>query len=164
MSMSKESFYPNRKIILKLGTLELHEEVSAKLDALGGNAPAGRRKGFVLSSVLALALGGVGAAFAFAFQYWAQSSYYVVEMGGKPHFEVAPAIIITFEFAILMAALGALIGFFVSARLPHWPDSPSFEGHEYLISLDEDSLSAQALEYIRSLCDSGLAQLSKESR
>ncbi len=161
--MGSDSFCPNRRIVLKLGTLELHEEVSAKLDTFGGNPSGSRRKGFSLSSALALAFGGLGAAAAFGFQYWAQSSYYVIEMGGKPHFEVAPAVIITFECAILMAALGALVGFLISARLPHWPDSPYYEGHEYVITLDEDALSSEALEYIESLSGSGLAEVSKES-
>lgn len=161
--MGSDSFCPNRRIILKLGTLELHEEVSDKLNSFGSNSSGSRWKGFSLSSALALAFGGLGAAAAFGFQYWAQSSYYVIEMGGKPNFEVAPAIIITFECAILMAAIGALVGFLVSARLPHWPDSPFYERHEYIITLDEEALSSEALEYIESLAGSGMAEVSKES-
>ena len=73
-----------------------------------------------LPAVLSLVLGVLGGGFALWFQFWAQESYYPLSMGGKPDFELAPAVIITFELTVLMAVIGAFIGFLIAARLPQW--------------------------------------------
>lgn len=141
-----------------------------RLHEFEGIGTAERTNRFSLVSVLSFVFGGLGAVFALGFQYWAQSSYYIIEMGGKPHFEFAPAIILTFECTILLAAIGAFAGFLISARLPRWPESQSFPNSpchgsvEYTISLDEAGLSTAAHDYIKSLTDSGLAELSKEPK
>jgi hypothetical protein len=67
---------------------------------------------------LVLVLGLAGAAAGFALQWWVHVAAYPLVISGKPFFAWPAFIPITFEVAVLFAALGAVFGMFGLNRLP----------------------------------------------
>jgi hypothetical protein len=67
---------------------------------------------------IVLGMGLTGAALGFFLQWWVHSEAYPLVISGKP-FNAWPSYIpITFEVAVLFAALGAVFGMFALNRLP----------------------------------------------
>ena len=67
---------------------------------------------------IVLGMGLLGAALGFALQWWVHASAYPLVISGKPFFAWPAFIPITFEVAILFAALGAVFGMLGLNRLP----------------------------------------------
>lgn len=67
---------------------------------------------------IVLAMGLTGAAVGFGLQWWVHASAYPLVISGKPHFAWPAYIPITFEVAVLFAALGAVLGMLALNRLP----------------------------------------------
>jgi hypothetical protein len=67
---------------------------------------------------IVLGMGLTGAAAGFILQWWVHSDAYPLVISGKPFFSWPAFIPITFEVAILFAALGAVFGMFGLNRLP----------------------------------------------
>jgi hypothetical protein len=67
---------------------------------------------------IVLVMGLTGAALGFALQWWVHTRAYPLVISGKPFFAWPAFIPITFEVAILFAALGAVFGMFGLNRLP----------------------------------------------
>ncbi len=69
----------------------------------------------------------MGAALGFGLQWWVHSAAYPLVISGKPYVAWPAYIPITFEVAVLFAALGAVFGMFGLNRLPmhHHPLSRS---------------------------------------
>jgi hypothetical protein len=67
---------------------------------------------------IVLPLGLIGAALGFALQWWVHAGAYPLVISGKPLFAWPAFIPITFEVAVLFAALGAVFGMFGLNRLP----------------------------------------------
>ena len=67
---------------------------------------------------IVLPLGLIGAALGFALQWWVHAAAYPLVISGKPLFAWPAFIPITFEVAVLFAALGAVFGMFALNRLP----------------------------------------------
>jgi hypothetical protein len=67
---------------------------------------------------IVLALGLTGAALGFGLQWWVHVAAYPLVISGKPFFAWPAFIPITFEVAILFAALGAVLGMLGLNRLP----------------------------------------------
>ncbi len=66
-----------------------------------------------------LVMGCIGFCFALLFQLWVFMSNWPLNVGGKS-FSALPALIpVSFEFTILLAALGTVAAFFIRAKL--WP-------------------------------------------
>lgn len=90
-------------------------ELSKALDETGGRIP-----------LIALACGLVGAAGAYALQYYSSVVGYPVIVGGKPFHSWPPFLVLTFEIGVLCAVLGAVGGMLVLNRLPE-PYHPIFD-------------------------------------
>jgi hypothetical protein len=67
---------------------------------------------------IVLGMGLTGAALGFALQWWVHVSAYPLVISGKPFFSWPAFIPITFEVAVLFAALGAVFGMLGLNRLP----------------------------------------------
>ena len=67
---------------------------------------------------IVLGMGLMGAAAGFGLQAWVHMSAYPLVISGKPFFSWPAFIPITFELAVLFAALGAVFGMFGLNRLP----------------------------------------------
>jgi hypothetical protein len=67
---------------------------------------------------IVLVMGLAGAALGFALQWWVHSKAYPLVISGKPYFSWPAYVPITFEVAVLFAALGAVLGMFGLNRLP----------------------------------------------
>ena len=67
---------------------------------------------------IVLVMGLTGAAAGFALQWWVHTAAYPLVISGKPFFAWPAFIPVTFEVAILFAALGAVFGMFGLNRLP----------------------------------------------
>ena len=67
---------------------------------------------------IVLVMGLTGAALGFVLQWWVHGSAYPLVISGKPYFSWPAFIPITFEVAILFAALGAVLGMLGLNRLP----------------------------------------------
>jgi hypothetical protein len=67
---------------------------------------------------IVLVLGLTGAAAGMALQWWVHTRAYPLVISGKPFFSWPAFIPVTFEVAILFAALGAVFGMFGLNRLP----------------------------------------------
>jgi hypothetical protein len=65
-----------------------------------------------------LLCGLAGAAAGLAMQLWMNAIDYPLNISGKPLFSIPANIPITFEFTILLAALGAFVGMLVANGLP----------------------------------------------
>jgi hypothetical protein len=67
---------------------------------------------------IVLVMGLTGAAAGFGLQWWVHASAYPLVISGKPYFSWPAFIPITFEVAVLFAALGAVFGMLGLNRLP----------------------------------------------
>jgi hypothetical protein len=67
---------------------------------------------------IVLGMGLTGAALGFALQWWVHTTAYPLVISGKPYNAWPAFIPITFEVAVLFAALGAVLGMFGLNRLP----------------------------------------------
>ena len=67
---------------------------------------------------IVLVMGLTGAALGFVLQWWVHASAYPLVISGKPFFSWPAFIPITFEVAVLFAALGAVFGMLGLNRLP----------------------------------------------
>ena len=67
---------------------------------------------------IVLVMGLTGAAAGFGLQWWVHASAYPLVISGKPYFSWPAFIPITFEVAVLFAALGAVFGMLALNRLP----------------------------------------------
>jgi hypothetical protein len=67
---------------------------------------------------IVLVMGLTGAGLGFLLQWWVHAVEYPLVISGKPYFAWPAFIPITFEVAILFAALGAVFGMFALNRLP----------------------------------------------
>jgi len=84
-----------------------------------------------VSVPVAMLVGGIlGAAGGYALQYYAMARDYPVNIGGRPPFAWPPAIPITFEVAVLAAALFGVITMLVGNGLP-LPYHPLFAVEEF---------------------------------
>lgn len=67
---------------------------------------------------IVLVMGLTGTAAGFLLQWWVHTQAYPLVISGKPFFAWPAFIPITFEVAVLFAALGAVLGMFALNRLP----------------------------------------------
>ena len=67
---------------------------------------------------IVLGMGLTGAAVGFLLQWWVHTTAYPLVISGKPFFSWPAFIPVTFEVAVLFAALGAVFGMFGLNRLP----------------------------------------------
>lgn len=67
---------------------------------------------------IVLVMGLTGAALGFGLQWWVHAKAYPLVISGKPYFSWPAFIPITFEVAVLFAALGAVVGMLALNRLP----------------------------------------------
>ncbi|MEQ1910399.1 MAG: DUF3341 domain-containing protein [Vicinamibacterales bacterium] len=67
---------------------------------------------------IVLCTGLTGAALGFGLQWWVHAVAYPLVISGKPYFTWPAFVPITFEVAVLFAALGAVLGMFGLNRLP----------------------------------------------
>jgi hypothetical protein len=61
--------------------------------------------------------GAVGAILAFGFQAWVFTSGWPINFGGKPFFSVPSFIPVTFELAVLFAAMALVFGFLIRSGI-----------------------------------------------
>ena len=80
---------------------------------------------------LGLAGGLAGGSAGFGLQYWSWVIDYPLNLGGRAHLAWPTFMLVTFEMAVLGAALFLLFGLLIASRLPrlHHPvfDAPDFE-------------------------------------
>ena len=67
---------------------------------------------------IVLVMGLTGAGLGFLLQWWVHTRAYPLVISGKPFFSWPAFIPVTFELAILFAALGAVLGMFGLSQLP----------------------------------------------
>jgi hypothetical protein len=118
-----------------------------------------------------LAMGLVGAAFAYTLQYWCAAISYPLNVGGRP-LHSAPAFIpITFETTVLFAAGTSFLLALYAAGLPrlHHPvfevegfESASVDGYWVAIAADDPKLDPAATE--RELREAGATRVVQVSR
>lgn len=75
--------------------------------------------------LIVLVGGALGAVAGFALQYWASVHAYPINVGGRPLNSWPAFIVVTFELAILFAALAAVLGMLALNGLPR-PHHPVF--------------------------------------
>ena len=85
---------------------------------------------------IVLGCGLTGTVLALFFQWWTNGFDYAFKISGKPLFGVPANIPITFEFTVLLAALGAFFGMFVLNRLPEH-HNPLFENERFRRATDD---------------------------
>ncbi|MCW3805289.1 DUF3341 domain-containing protein [Plebeiibacterium marinum] len=66
---------------------------------------------------LGFVAGTLGAILAFVFQVWVFSSSWPLNFGGKPFFSVPSFIPVTFEMAVLFAAISLVFGFLIKSGI-----------------------------------------------
>ncbi len=115
---------------------------------------------------IVLVLGLAGAAGGFGLQAWTHSIAYPNVISGKPFFAWQAYVPITFEAAVLFAAIGAVFGMLALNRLPrhHHPlfASLSFEratDDRFFISIESGDPRFEPTATPRLLADSGAARL-----
>ena len=76
------------------------------------------------------AFGLIGAASALSSQFWAMTTSWPMNVGGKPWNSLPAYVPVTFEVMVLLAGLGVVLAFFLRSRLfpgkrakPHYPDA-----------------------------------------
>jgi hypothetical protein len=113
----------------------------------------GIRRSFIPRAVLAMGL--VGAASAYAVQWWCAVVAYPLNVGGRPYHSAPAFIPITFETMILFAALTAFLSPLLAAGLPrlHHPvfevegfESASVDGYWVAIGADDAKLEPESVE------------------
>ena len=67
-----------------------------------------------------------GTASGFALTIWTALKWNLIT-GGKPVVSIPPFVVIAFELTILLGGLSALLGLFVTARLPSFRVSPRYD-------------------------------------
>jgi hypothetical protein len=84
------------------------------------------------SKVPLIALGGAltGIATAILMQFWMNAVDYPINVGGRPIISIPAYVPITFELAVLFAALSIFFGLMALSRLPQ-PYHPVFESEEF---------------------------------
>jgi hypothetical protein len=81
-------------------------------------------------------LGLSGGAGAMLMQWWISAVAYPVVISGKPYFSWQAFVPVTFEVAVLLGALGAVLGVFALSKLPmHW--HPLFGSKEFERASDD---------------------------
>jgi hypothetical protein len=119
----------------------------------------GIKRSFIPKVVLGMAL--LGAASAYALQWWCAAVAYPLNVGGRPYHSGPAFIPITFETGVLFAALTAFVLPLVLAGLPrlHHPvfevdgfESVSVDGYWVAVSVDDPELDrARAETELKSL-------------
>jgi len=97
-----------------------------------------------------LAFGLIGAASALSSQFWAMTTSWPMNVGGKPWNSLPAYVPVTFEVMVLLAGLGVVLALFVRCRLfPGKEAAPLFRGvtdDRFVLVLDrpEDAGDAHA--------------------
>lgn len=79
---------------------------------------------------LVLLAAAAGAALAYAVQWYSATQHYPLNVGGRPLHSWPAFVPITFELAVLLAALAAVVGMIVRNGLPR-PHHPVFNVHRF---------------------------------
>jgi hypothetical protein len=109
------------------------------------------KRSFIPRAVFAMGL--LGAVSAYTLQWWCAAVSYPVNVGGRPYHSAPAFVPITFETAILFAALTAFLMPLLAAGLPrlHHPvfevegfESASVDGYWVAVGADDAKLDADA--------------------
>ncbi len=99
--------------------------------------------------------GLMGTSIAFGFMTWVFTRDWPIIFGGKPYFSAPSFIPITFEFTVLMAAVGMVITFYLVCGLGPGVTNPYLDNRitddKFCIALDITNYSAEEIEQLSSL-------------
>lgn len=96
-----------------------------------------------------------GCTFAFSFMTWVFTSDWPINFGGKPFFSAPSFIPVTFEFTVLMAAVGMVITFYLVCGLGPGVTNPYLDPRitddKFCIAFDVSHASKEEVEQLRGL-------------
>ncbi|MCH2043704.1 MAG: DUF3341 domain-containing protein [Saprospiraceae bacterium] len=99
--------------------------------------------------------GLLGAATAFGFMSWVFTRDWPIIFGGKPYFSAPSFIPITFEFTVLMAAVGMVVTFYLVCGLGPGVTNPYLHPRitddKFCIAFDITKTSKEEVEHLRHL-------------
>lgn len=101
--------------------------------------------------------GATGTAIAFGFMSWVFTRDWPIIFGGKPYFSVPAFIPITFEFTVLLAAVGMVITFYLVCGLGFGVENPYLDPRitddKFCIAFDVTNQSKSEVERLQGLLD-----------
>ncbi len=106
---------------------------------------------------LGFVAGGIGAIVAFLFQMWVFTESWPINFGGKPYLSVPSFIPVTFEIAVLFAAISLVFGFLIRSGIgPGAPniifdERTSDDAFLVVIRVDEENKSDMISEILNSV-------------
>lgn len=103
--------------------------------------------------IAGFAYGATGTLIAFSFMSWVFTRDWPIIFGGKPYFSVPSFIPITFEFTVLLAAVGMVITFYIINGLGPGVENPYLDPRitddKFCIAFDVTDSSEEEIESIK---------------
>lgn len=99
--------------------------------------------------------GMTGTTIAFSFMTWVMAHDWAIIFGGKPHFSAPAFIPITFEFTVLMAAVGMVVTFYLVCGLGFGVENPylhpSITDDKFCVAFDISHSSKEEVDALSAL-------------
>jgi hypothetical protein len=106
--------------------------------------------------------GMTGTTIAFGFMSWVFTTDWAIVFGGKPYFSVPAFIPVTFEFTVLMAAVGMVVTFYLVCGLGFGVENPYLDERitddKFCIAFDVTKSSSEEVDKLSGLLNSTNAE------